>query len=343
MRVRRLAGSTAASGAVLALAGACVAPPTAAGFTTRVIASGGVNSKPDDITELDNQLYVSFQNGVGPAGQPAPGGRRTSTIARFTLAGKPTGSWKLPGKCDGLTTDPANHRLIATVNEDGNSSLYTVAPATGSVRHYTYKTLTHGGGTDSISIVAGQIFVAASAPTPAADGTTFTKPALYKLTLTGTTATTTSVLAGNAIATDAVTGTASTLNLSDPDSTETVPAGAARFAGDLLLDSQGDSQQVYLTKPGTTGQKATVLNLGTQVNDTAFVTARTGTLYVTDNANNTLDAITGRFTPGQAMVAAPQDSTVSGFVGRLDLRTGHIAPFAVGFANPAGLLFVPGH
>jgi len=343
MRVRRLVGSTAAAGAVLATAAACVAPPTAAGFTTSVIASGGANSKPDDITELAGQLYVTFQNGVGPAGQPAPGGRRTSTIARFTLAGKRTGSWDLPGKCDGLTADPANKRLIATVNEDGNSALYTLAPATGSVRHYTYKTLTHGGGTDSISIVAGQVFVAASAPAPGADGKTFTKPALYKLTLAGNTATTTPVLAGNATAIDAVTGKASTLNLSDPDSTETVPTGAARFAGDLLLDSQGDSQQVYLARPGTAQQKATVLNLGTQVNDTAFATAATGTLYVTDNANNTLVAIQGRFTPGQAMVAAPADSTVHGFVGRLDLATGHIAPFAVGFGSPAGLLFTPGH
>ncbi len=43
------------------------------------------------------------------------------------------------------------------------------------------------------------------------------------------------------------------------------------------------------------------------------------------------------------MVAAPADSTVHGFVGRLDLATGHIAPFAVGFGSPAGLLFTPGH
>jgi len=172
---------------------------------------------------------------------------------------------------------------------------------------------------------------------------TFTKPALYKLTLAGTTATTNPVLAGNATALDAVTGKASTLNLSDPDSTETVPAGAARFAGDLLLDSQGDSQQVYLARPGTAQQKAVVLNLGTQVNDTAFASAATGTLYVTDNANNSLVAIKGRFTPGEAMVAAPADSTVHGFVGRLDLATGHIAPFAVGFGSPAGLLFMPGH
>ena len=166
---------------------------------------------------------------------------------------------------------------------------------------------------------------------------------MYKLTLAGTTATTTPALAGNAVAVDAVTGKASTLNLSDPDSTETVPAGAARFAGDLLLDSQGDSQQVYLARPGTAQQKAVVLNLGTQVNDTAFASAATGTLYVTDNANNTLVAIKGRFTPGQAMVAAPADSSVHGFVGRLDLATGHIAPFAVGFGSPAGLLFMPGH
>ncbi len=107
MRWRRLVGTGLAAGALAASASACVAPPTAAGFTTRVIASGGSLSKPDDITELAGQLYVSFQNGVGPTGAPAARGRRTSAIAiaQFTLAGIRTGGWTLPGKCDDRRTN----------------------------------------------------------------------------------------------------------------------------------------------------------------------------------------------------------------------------------------------
>ena len=68
---------------------------------------------------------------------------------------------------DGLTADPARNIVIATVNEDLNSSLYTIDPlaGTGGIQHYAYnEPLPHNGGTDAISIVGGQIVVSASAP-----------------------------------------------------------------------------------------------------------------------------------------------------------------------------------
>ena len=58
--------------------------------------------------------------------------------------------------------------VIATVNEDANSSLYTIgpaAPAGSGVQHFTHnRPLPHNGGTDAITIYQGQIFVSASAP-----------------------------------------------------------------------------------------------------------------------------------------------------------------------------------
>ena len=44
------------------------------------------------------------------------------------------------GKVDGLTADPPNRRLIATVNEDLNSSLYVLQPdlPTPQIQHYAY-------------------------------------------------------------------------------------------------------------------------------------------------------------------------------------------------------------
>ena len=75
-----------------------------------------------------------------------------------------------------------------TVNEDANSSLYTIepgAPASDQVQHFTYSPtpLPHGGGTDAVSIFHGQILISASAPT-VADG-----PALYRASLEDGTAT----------------------------------------------------------------------------------------------------------------------------------------------------------
>ena len=62
--------------------------------------------------------------------------------------------------------------LIATVNEDVNSSLYTIR-APRKVTHYTYSPapdsstaggVRTGGGTDAVSVYNGQIIVSASNP-----------------------------------------------------------------------------------------------------------------------------------------------------------------------------------
>ncbi len=98
----------------------------------RVAGSGKLHSaplaQPDDITAAGPYLFTGFQNGVGPQGQAAPGGNRDSTIVEFTRNGQVIRQWDIRGKCDGLTADPAHHRVIATVNEDAHSSVYTIDP-----------------------------------------------------------------------------------------------------------------------------------------------------------------------------------------------------------------------
>ncbi|GDY33631.1 hypothetical protein [Gandjariella thermophila] len=317
------------------------------GFTTTTFASGGTLSHPDDLTVLGGNVYVAYQNGVGSAGEPSPTGQTASTVVEYTPKGQQVAQWKLTGKVDGMTANATAGNLVATVNEDGNSSLYTItpaAPAAQQVKHYTYSPnpLPHGGGTDSIAVANGALYISASNPSPNADGKTFTKPALYKVTLSGTTATAISVFQDNSTATDAATGKPTTLNLSDPDSNTVMPAAAPRFAGDLLLDSQGDGQLVFLAHPGSSNQAATVLKLNTQVDDTAVATASAGTLYVTDTAANKVIAVHGSFTAGDVFTAVPSDSkALAGTLGQLDLKTGTVSPFGKGFTNPHGLLFVP--
>ena len=347
-----VAGATAAL-AALSFAAPATAAPAAnagltlpAGFSARVFATapGAATTGPDDITELGNDLFVGFQNGVGSQGEPAPSGQTRSTVVEYDARGHQVASWNVTGKVDGLGADPAKHRVIATVNEDGNSSLYTITPGEKSARHYTYSPnpLTHGGGTDSVVVRDGVIFITASAPAADADGTTYSKPALYRATLAGGTAKVTPVLMDNSAATDATTGKTVTLNLSDPDSSEVVPHAVPRFGGDLLLDSQGDGQLIFLKHPGRKDQQATVLNLNTQVDDSAFATSPRGTLYVVDSAKNELIAITGPFRPGQAFTSVPSGSPTATALGSLNLATGQVTSFGTGFGSPKGLLFEAG-
>jgi hypothetical protein len=317
-----------------------------AGFHATVFASGGQIYGPDDITELDGHIFVGYQNGVGTMGEPSPTGGAESTVVEYTLQGKAVGAWNVVGKVDGLGGDPHRHFVIATVNEDGNSSLYTVAPTRdgkAEIKHYAYNSdpLPHGGGTDAVVVRDGVIYISASNPSPDADGTTFSGPALYCADLDGSTAVLKPALFDDSTATNAVTGAHVTLNLSDPDSNEVVPWGTTRFGGDVVLDSQADGELIFLGRPDSRDQQATVLPLSTQVDDTAFVSDPHGTLFVVDNSLNEVIAITGAFQRGETFSAVPNDSTViPGNLGSLDLATGQITAFGSGFANPHGLLFL---
>ncbi len=212
-------------------------------------------SDPDDITILGNHIFVGFQNGVGPQGQPSADGNQDSTVVEMTLTGTPVSQWDVQGKADGVTADPRADDVIATVNEDANSSLYTItpdAPAAAQITHYSYnEALPHNGGTDAISIYHGQILISASAPGttgPSAPQPAY--PAVYSVQLDPATdvATVSPVFFDESSArianvNDPSFGQPFTLGLTDPDSNELVPRGA-RFGGDFMLTSQGDQQQI---------------------------------------------------------------------------------------------------
>jgi len=133
---------------------------------TRVRKSEALSS-PDDITVLGHHIFTAFQNGVGPQGQPSTDGNTLSTVVEFTADGHVVRQWDIKGKCDGITADTRRGELIATVNEDAHSSIYTITPAAkeGQVQHYRYnEALPSKGGTDAISITDGRVLVSASAP-----------------------------------------------------------------------------------------------------------------------------------------------------------------------------------
>jgi hypothetical protein len=95
-------------------------------------------TKPDDISRWGDVLFVGFQNGVGPQGEPSTDGNVNSTIVEFTSSGHVLAQWDVAGKTDGLTVDPGLG-VLATVNEDANSSLYLIrprAPASDAVTHF---------------------------------------------------------------------------------------------------------------------------------------------------------------------------------------------------------------
>ena len=324
-------------------------------------------SDPDDITLLGDDIFVGFQNGVGPQGQPSTDGNLDSTVVELKMNGDPVAQWDVQGKTDGVTADPQAGDVIATVNEDANSSLYTIdpaAPAGAQVTHYNYnEPLPHFGGTDAISIYRGQILISASAPgTTGAAAPQKTYPAVYSAVLDAAenTATVTPLFFDEDSATVVNAGSSygqtTTLGLTDPDSNEVVPPGA-RFGGDFMLTSQGDQEQIYVRNAGTRRQSLSVLSLSQSVDDTAWPTSSRGALYSTDSTNDSIDSIGGPFVPGQPMVAATPCGANSApatcpappaypanYLATLNPYTGQVTAATVvgaAYVPQGGLLFVP--
>ena len=320
---------------------------------------------PDDITVLGRHLYTAFQNGVGPQGQASTDGNTDSTVVEFTAAGQVIRQWNIKGKCDGLTADTGRHLLIATVNEDANSSVYTITPGArvgAQIQHYRYnKPLPHKGGTDAISIYHGRVLISASAP-----GTTGkaapqpTYPAVYSVTFHRAT----HVAAVSALFYDEARAAVANLGadhgklvrlaLTDPDSNEIVPHSGPRFAGDFMLTSQGDKEQISVGPRLAFAPRLSVLRLSQSVDDTAWARSPFGRLYGADTSGDTVDVVTGRFPAHSIFVAvtpcdannAPATCPAPGFppnyLGSLNPWTGHITRLPVrGPAfEPQGMVFI---
>ena len=312
-------------------------------------------TQPDDIVALGGNLYVGFQNGVGSQGEASTTGNLDSTLVELTTTGSVVKQWDLTGKIDGMGADPATGTVFTTVNEDNKSSLYTVSG--GTVTHYTYtpSSLPNMGGTDAVAVYNGQILISASAPGTSGKAPA-SVPAVFAVTLnTGAkTAAVAPFVADNAAATG-VNGTSTgkkiTLALTDPDSNGVVPSSSPGFAGDFMLNSQGDEELIF---SGAGGQNLKVLKISNSVDDIAWATSASGTLYATDSGADTVDALTGTFAPGTVYTAvtpcnansAPSTCPAPGFaansLGTINLNTGVVGKATViGPVTPKGLIFVP--
>jgi len=294
-------------------------------------------------------------NGVGSQGEASTTGNLDSTLAEFTPAGSVVKQWDVTGKIDGMGADSATGQVLATVNEDSKSSLYTVSG--GTITHYTYtpSSLPHLGGTDAIAVFNGQILISASAPGTSGKAPA-SAPAVFVVTLNAgaKTAAVAPFFADNATA-NGVNGSNAgkkvTLALTDPDSNGVVPSSSPEFAGDFMLNSQGDEELIF---SGASGQNLQVVKISNSVDDIAWATSASGTLYTTDSGADTVDAVTGSFAPGTAYTAvtpcnadsAPSTCPGPGFpansLGTINLTTGAVGKVTIiGPVTPKGMIFVP--
>jgi hypothetical protein len=300
------------------------------GYCVSVWAKGTADYfNPDSVVVDGNDVWVGYQNAASKTG----GDGKTSTVVEYTRRGEVERTFAVPGHCDGLRIDPATHIVWASSNEDANPGLFSIDPATGIMTSYALAPTLHGGGYDDMAFVGGKMFIVASNPTLNAAGVNVF-PAIDQVTITGTAATMTPVLYGNATATDTTTNATLTLNAVDPDSF------TVDTAGNLVLVDQGGNELITVKNPGSVGQSVTRIPTATQFDDTVWATSTKGRLFLVDATSNTIYTIRTKFAVGTVYTETPNDSTVPGVFGTVDLTTGNLIPQIIGFGKPTGLLFV---
>ncbi|MGB9185532.1 MAG: hypothetical protein WCB67_15860 [Solirubrobacteraceae bacterium] len=329
-------------------------PKAPGAFTVKVFAGAPSHaaSAPDDITMLNGHVFVAWQNGVGPTGKPAGS---TSLLVEYGHSGKVVANWPLAGRIDGIAA--TSEAIVATVNEDGNSSLYTVKPGgpkSGQVVHYTYlpapdsagNSAVHtGGGTDAVSILGNKILIAASAPTH--KGRTATFRAVLTRVKGMPVARLSATFSDNAHATDALTGNRVKLHLTDPDSSAIVPA-AGVFPGEYMLSGQADNELIFAHGVGSGPTTLTRLQLTYGVNstpagvdDVRWAPVDGSTLYVVDSQAKKIYRVKGPFTAGEALASMDHvgSKSLGTQVATLNDGSGELAPFLTGLKSAKGLLF----
>ena len=296
-------------------------------------ASGsGVNATgPDSITASNNYLWVSYTNGADSTGL---GG--SSTIVQYQLKnGHVVGVHSLAGSVDGLKVDPKTDDVWALQNQDGNSTLTLIDVEDKAVsKPVTYAIKSSTRGIDDVAFRLDETYLSYTNPVSPGDPTVLllqegTKPLV-----------TTPVLRFGALGFDLASGLANQpTNQVDPDSLKVTPYG------DLMLSSSSNAQLIFVSRPSTSTQSVSFLNLldsakkpVADLDDAAFATSRKGTFYLADTGNNRILKIEASDFPVGSLFASVASLKA---LGRVDLKTGVVTPIVPNLNGPHGLLFVP--
>jgi len=328
-------------------------------YTISVFAQAPGTLQPDDVIQLGTSIFVICQDpNVNPDGTFPPG--VTSSLAElleYDEKGNVLQTYKLPGHPDGMVAFNSTTIWVSS-NEDANSVISVINTTSNSVQSYTADVaqLPHGGGLDDLKLINGVVYASASNPTTTmspspnlapystdSSGATAeygvnTGPVLYSLSLNsnGTTFHSTPVLMSSTPSTAIIGNTPVTLNMTDTDSSMFDPSG------DLVIDSQQDSELVFVQNFGTASQSTSVLNVTLYGNpwpldDTRWSPASGSSFMLLSDPPTQLiyriDAASG-FAPNSAYSAG------QGTLLQTNTTTGVLTPVYIGMNNPHGIVFV---
>jgi len=287
---------------------------------------------PDSITEGKNSIWVEYGNSA-----KSDGSAGSSTIVQYDLLGTVQNTYTLPGLADGLKVDPATGDVWALQNQDGNSTITLIDPATNQVSAPLSYAAPYAYGADStrgyddVAFIGQKVFLSYTNPVNPGD-------AVIQQLTNGTapfgSLQTTDVLRLGDTGTNLVTGgTNQPLPVTDPDSLKSLPDGS------LILTGESDKAFTIVSNPGTTEQSASFVTLpagSSSPDDVIMPMTASGTFYISNqNDNNVLAVKVTGLNTGDLY------ASVGSAVDQIDPKSGTVTPIITGLNAAHGLLFAP--
>lgn len=315
------------TGALVAIgAAAAHAAPT---YTSSLFAAPPAGaSAPDSITTGAGSVWVSYAGGTTADGSEPSG---NSTVVRYSPAGAVQATYSIKGSVDGLKYNPGTGIIWALQNQDANSALSFINPVTNAVTPQPYAAVSNSQGYDDVAFTSRGTFLSYTNPGSATD-------TVLRRVVDGTSPIqTTDILTAGAPGTNLATGqTGYVLPVFDPDFLKVAPNG------DLVQTSGNRDTLVFVSNAGSANQAVSYLPLTadgaavTGLDDSLYVTAPSGTLYLTETSGNQVLALNLQgLTPGTLLANIGSLNELA-FV---DMATGNLTPFVTGLPGAHGLAF----
>ena len=314
----------------------CLAASTGAAradaITQTVFATGAAvgSSGPDSIAVGNGSVWVAYSNGASSTGTAG-----ASTVLQYNMSGAVLQKYTVAGYVDGLKINPADGKVWVLQNQDGNSTLTIVDPATNTVgAPIPYAVTSTSRGYDDVVFKGNQTFLSYTNPANPTDPTiqalqNGSNPLVFSST----------VLAMGATGVNLATGQTNQLtSQNDPDSLNLTPTGG------LVLTSGDDGQLIFVDNPG--GANAVsflqLLDPSTQtpvsgLDDAIYATAPSGTFYLSDTKNNQVLAIHATGLTTGSLFASVGSLNEFGLV---NMSTGDVTPLLSGLNGPHGAAFI---
>jgi len=313
------------SGLCVGAGSAAIAAPSA---TTSIFATAPAGSSgPDSVTVGGGSVWVAYDGGSLSSDGSQPAG--FSTVARYSLTGTLQNTYQVGGDVDGLKYNPFTGLVWALQNQDANSRVTLINPATNALTPLSYAVTSPTQGVDDLAFTKNGTYLSFTNPGASTDVT------LQKIVDGTNPIQVTNLLTAGTTGTNIVTGKAGYVpSMANTDSLKVAPNG------DLVQTTGNRDTLAFVHDAGLTTQSLSYLPLNaggaavSGLDDSLYLTSASGRIYASVSNTDQVLAIdyTG-VTPG-TLIGSIGSLKEIGFI---NPTTGAITPFVTNLPGIHGL------